>query len=229
VASPPCWCSRFCKRFGAVRCLVDVDLKIRAGEVVALVGEERRPEDDAGQVISGSSRRQAASLAGPAGPAPAPARRPAWASPPSTRNLAMCGNLDVVGTLPRREIHRAGLLTKSRWSATPRPAERAVPRRPRRTRPGSDLSGGQRQTVAIPVPARQTQTPAVDEPTRRWASTSQRLLDLIRSCATAAGVLLISPTWRHQRRSRTVRCCRLGEQRFFDVNTTPQETDPRRP
>ena len=100
------------KRFAAVQALVDVELEIRGGEVVALVGDNAAGKSTLVKVISGvgPADRGVIEWRG----APIQIRRPQDAQllgiATVYQDLALCDNLDVVGNLfLGREIHRLGI------------------------------------------------------------------------------------------------------------------------
>ncbi|MDX6353937.1 MAG: D-xylose transport system ATP-binding protein, partial [Streptomyces sp.] len=174
-----------CKRFGAVRALVDVELKIRAGEVVALVGENAAGKSTLVKVISGVTPADQGSIAWQG--RPVQIRRPhdAQAMGIATvyQDLAMCGNLDVVGNLfLGREIHRAGLLDEVEMERRTRDQLTALSLGvPDVRAPVATLSGGQRQTVAISRSLLgKPKLLLLDEPTASLGvDQANRLLDVI--------------------------------------------------
>jgi D-xylose transport system ATP-binding protein len=221
-----------CKRFGAVRALVDVELKIRAGEVVALVGENASGKSTLVKVISGVTTADQGSITWQG--RPVQIRRPhdAQALGIATvyQDLAMCGNLDVVGNLfLGREIHRAGLLDEVEMERRTRDQLNALSLGvPDVRAPVASLSGGQRQTVAISRSLLgEPKLLLLDEPTASLGvDQANRLLDLIEKLRDGGlGVLLISHNMGDIKAiADQVAVLRLGRNNgFFDVNTTPQE------
>jgi len=221
-----------CKRFGAVRALVDVELRIRAGEVVALVGENSAGKSTLVKVISGVVPADQGSIAWQG--RPVQLRRPhdAQALGIATvyQDLAMCGNLDVVGNLfLGREIHRAGLLDEVEMERRTRDQLNALSLGvPDVRAPVASLSGGQRQTVAISRSLLgKPKLLLLDEPTASLGvDQANRLLDLIEKLRDGGlGVLLISHNMGDIKAiADQVAVLRLGRNNgVFDVNTTPQE------
>jgi D-xylose transport system ATP-binding protein len=221
-----------CKRFGAVRALVDVELKIRAGEVVALVGENAAGKSTLVKVISGVTTADRGSITWQG--RPVQIRRPHDAQDLGIatvyQDLAMCGNLDVVGNLfLGREIHRAGLLDEVEMERRTRDQLNALSLGvPDVRAPVASLSGGQRQTVAISRSLLgKPKLLLLDEPTASLGvDQANRLLDLIEKLRDGGlGVLLISHNMGDIKAiADQVAVLRLGRNNgFFDVNTTPQE------
>lgn len=221
-----------CKRFGAVRALVDVELEIRAGEVVALVGDNAAGKSTLVKLISGVAPADRGTIAWQGRSVRIRRPRDAQALGIATvyQDLALCGNLDVVGNLfLGREIHRTGILDEVEME--------------RRTRemlstlsigsldvcaPVASLSGGQRQTVAILRSLLgKPKLLVLDEPTASLGvEQAARLLDLIEEMRDGGlGVLLISHNMGDIKAiADQVAVLRLGRNNgFFDVNTTPQE------
>ena len=142
------------KTFGAVAALTDVDLDVAAGQVVAIVGRQRRRQVDAGQGARRASTPPDAgtiTFEGREVPIPTPARGPA------TRDRhRLPGPRAVREPQRHREpVPRAGAppaAAQRRRDGGPLlgAAARSCRRRSRRVRiPVASLSGGQRQTVAI--------------------------------------------------------------------------------
>ncbi|MFI1092624.1 ATP-binding cassette domain-containing protein [Streptomyces sp. NPDC020917] len=221
-----------CKRFGAIRALVDVELEIRAGEVVALVGDNASGKSALVKVISGVTPADQGTVAWQG--RDVQIRRPYDAQSLGIatvyQDLALCGNLDVTGNLfLGREIHHAGVIDDVEMERRTRELlsslsiggldERA---------PVASLPGGQRQIVAI---ARSLlgspKLLVLDEPTASLGvDQANRLLDLIEELRDSGlGVLLISHNMGDIKAiADQVAVLRLGRNNgVFDVNTTPQE------
>ena len=188
-----------CKRFGAVAALTDVDLDIRAGEVVAVVGDNGAGKSTLVKTITGAVPADAGVIAWQGRPVdirtPHEAQRLGIAA--VYQDLALCKNLDVVGNLfLGRELHRFGVLKQSEME---RRSRRLVDdlsiRIPRLRMPVTSLSGGQRQAVAI---ARCLNTDPelaiLDEPTAALGGEQvATVLDLItRLRDQGRGVILVS-------------------------------------
>ncbi|EFL28430.1 MULTISPECIES: ATP-binding cassette domain-containing protein [Streptomyces] len=233
MAAPPLLTLRgVSKRFGGVQALVDVDLQIRAGEVVALVGDNGAGKSTLVKVIAG---------VGPADQGvieweghTVQIRRPhdaqALGIAAVYQDLAMCESLDVVGNLfLGREVHRAGILDEVEMERRARELMHTLSIRiPDVRAPVAILSGGQRQAVAISRSL--LGAPKVlllDEPTAALGveQTSQ-LLDLIEELRDRGlGVLLISHNMGDIKAvADRVAVLRLGRNNgLFEVPTTTQE------
>jgi D-xylose transport system ATP-binding protein len=141
------------KRYGAVQALTDVDLDVRSGEVVALVGDNGAGKSTLVKVISGAVAADSGTIM--FGDEPVRINRPhdAQALGITTvfQDLALCENLDVVANL------FLGVETR-KWSvlgevAMERSARALLAsldvRSPDVRAPVALLSGGQRQSGAI--------------------------------------------------------------------------------
>ncbi|MEU1181251.1 ATP-binding cassette domain-containing protein [Streptomyces sp. NPDC005820] len=220
------------KRFAAVQALVDVELEIGVGEVVALMGDNAAGKSTLVKVISG---------AGPAdrgviewlGSATA-IRRPQDARllgiATVYQDLAMCDNLDVVGNLfLGREIHRLGILDEVEMERRTRELLHTLSIRIPDVRiPVAALSGGQRQVVAITRSLLGApRLLLLDEPTASLGvEQTGQLLDLIEELRDRGlGVLLISHNMGDIKAvADRVAVLRLGRNNgFFDVDTASQE------
>ncbi|MDT9591713.1 ATP-binding cassette domain-containing protein [Nocardioides zeae] len=188
------------KRFGAVQALADIDLRVGAGEVVALVGDNGAGKSTLVKIISGVYQPDAGtieldgrrvSIGGP---------RAAQALGIATvfQDLALCDNLDVVANLfLGRERVQGGVvldevgMEQEAW----RLLRRLSAKIPSVRIPIASLSGGQRQTVAI---ARSlVGDPGIvllDEPTAALgvAQTAEVLALVRRLRETGLGVILVS-------------------------------------
>ncbi|MBZ4317897.1 ATP-binding cassette domain-containing protein [Streptomyces sp. SCA2-4] len=220
------------KRFGAVQALTDVELEIRPGEVVALVGDNGAGKSTLVKTI--------------AGVAPADDGVIEWEGRPVTidrphtaqelgiatvyQDLALCDNLDVVGNLfLGREISRAGVLDEVEMERRARELLATLSIRIPSVRiPVAALSGGQRQTVAI---ARsllgEPKVVILDEPTAALGvEQTAQVLDLVeRLRERGLGVILISHNMADvQAVADRVAVLRLGRNNgVFAVRTTSQE------
>jgi D-xylose transport system ATP-binding protein len=220
------------KHFAAVQALVDVELEVRAGEVVALVGDNAAGKSTLVKVISG---------AGPADKgviewegSTVQIRRPQDAQHLGIatvyQDLAMCGNLDVVGNLfLGREIHRFGLLDEVEMERRTRELLKTLSIRIPDVRvPLATLSGGQRQVIAITRSFLSApRLLMLDEPTASLGfEQTNQLLDLIEELRDrGSGVLLISHNMGDIKAvADRVAVLRLGRNNgLFNVSTTSQE------
>jgi D-xylose transport system ATP-binding protein len=140
------------KHFGAVSALTDIDLDVRAGEVVALVGDNGAGKSTLVKVLAGVHQPSAGTMEFQG--------RPVTAADPSAslslgiatvfQDLALCENLDVVANIflgqeisPLRMDEVA--MENRAWTLLKELSARI----PSVRIPVASLSGGQRQTVAI--------------------------------------------------------------------------------
>ncbi|MFH0518400.1 ATP-binding cassette domain-containing protein [Streptomyces sp. M41] len=221
-----------CKRYGVVEVLDDIELEVRAGEVVALLGDNGAGKSTLIKVISGvaPADRGVIEWEGRA----VHIRRPHDARDLGIatvyQDLALCGNLDVVGNLfLGREIRRYGFLDEvemeRRTSALLDRLTRGIPDL---RAPVVSLSSGQRQTVAI---ARSLlgdpRILLLDEPTAALGiEQTGEVLDLVEQLRDRGmGVLLISHNLGDVKAlADRAAVLRLGRNNgFFDVNTASQE------
>ncbi|QFR02803.1 sugar ABC transporter ATP-binding protein [Streptomyces phaeolivaceus] len=220
------------KRFAAVQALVDVELEIRAGEVVALVGDNAAGKSTLVKVISGvgPADKGVIEWEGRAVQIRRPQDAQLLGIAAVYQDLAMCGNLDVVGNLfLGREIHRFGVLDEVEMERRTRELLRTLSIRIPDVRvPLATLSGGQRQVVAI---TRSFVTAPrlllLDEPTASLGlEQTNQLLDLIEELRDrGTGVLLISHNMGDIKAvADRIAVLRLGRNNgVFDVSTTSQE------
>lgn len=154
MSAPPVLALRgVSKSFGAVRALVDVDLDVHAGEVIAIIGDNGAGKSTAIKVLAGDVVPDSGHIevdgvrTGHATPAAARAAGIATVY----QDLALCENLDVVeNVFLGNERVRAGLLDevemeRRAWELLGQLAVRV----PSLRVPVGVLSGGQRQAVAI--------------------------------------------------------------------------------
>jgi len=220
------------KRFGAVQALMDVELEIHDGEVVALVGDNGAGKSTLVKVI--------------AGVAPADQGVIQWQGrtvrinrPQDAHNLgiatvfqdlALCDNLDVVGNLfLGREMSRVGVLDEVEMERRARELLDALAiRMPSVRIPVASLSGGQRQTVAISrALLGDPKVLLLDEPTAALGvEQTAQLLDLIEHLRERGhGVLLVTHNLADVKAvADQVAVLRLGHNNgYFDVRTTSHE------
>jgi D-xylose transport system ATP-binding protein len=233
VAYPPVLALRgVSKRFGGVHALVDVELQLRAGEVVALVGDNGAGKSTLIKVISGvgPADKGVIEWEGRLVQIKRPHDAQALGIATVYQDLAMCGNLDVVGNLfLGREIDRIGILDEVEMERRARELMRtlSIPIPDVRV-PFAALSGGQRQAVAISRSLMgKPKVLLLDEPTASLGvEQTSHLLDLVEQMRDRGlAVLLISHNMGDIKAvADRVAVLRLGRNNgLFDVNTTPQE------
>ena len=186
------------KTFGAVRALTNVNLEVRAGEIVALVGDNGAGKSTLIKVLSGVQGADSGAIEfkGQHVTIDSPAKARELGIATIYQDLALCDNLDVVANLflgreegrffmseEAMERHAWGLL---RQLSARIPSVRV---------PIASLSGGQRQTVAIARAL--VGDPALvilDEPTAALGvEQTAEVLNLVRRLRDQGlGVILIS-------------------------------------
>jgi D-xylose transport system ATP-binding protein len=220
------------KRFAAVQALVDVELEIAAGEVVALMGDNAAGKSTLVKVISGVGPADRGVIEWQGSPVQITRPQDAQVLGIATvyQDLAMCGNLDVVANLfLGREIHRLGVLDEVEMERRTRELLHTLSVRiPDVRAPLATLSGGQRQVVAITrLFLGSPRLLLLDEPTASLGvEQTGQLLDLIEELRDQGiGVLLISHNMGDIKAvADRVAVLRLGRNNGqFDVNTTSQE------
>ncbi|MFF8289541.1 ATP-binding cassette domain-containing protein [Streptomyces sp. NPDC016309] len=233
MAAPPLLALKgVSKRFGAVRALADIDLEIRAGEVVALVGDNGAGKSTLVKVIAGVDAADRGTIEWEGRPVHLTRPHDAQALGIATvhQDLALCDNLDVVGNLfLGREIHRVGVLDEVEMERrTLGLLDSFAIRMPSVRVPVASLSGGQRQTVAISRSLLgEPRLVLLDEPTAALGiEQTARVLDLVdRLRERGLGVLLISHNMGDVKAvADWIAVLRLGRNNgFFDVTTTSHE------
>ena len=196
------------KHYGGVVALDSVDLTIRRGEVVALIGDNGAGKSTLVKVLCGAVRPDEGEILhrGDGGLVRSSARTPARLGIETVhQDLALVPALDVAANLylGREQVRR--------WRlgpfGTPRPARhgaqrRGSPARSRHLTPAAHgqrvdrLSGGQRQAIAIARAATwASDVLFMDEPTAALGvEQSQAVLDLARRLAErGTAVVLITP------------------------------------
>jgi D-xylose transport system ATP-binding protein len=233
VAFPPVLALRgISKRFGGVQALLDVELELRAGEVVALAGDNGAGKSTLIKVISGVSPADRGVIEWEGGLVHIKRPHDAHVLGIATvyQDLAMCDNLDIVGNLfLGREIDRVGVLDEVEMERRARELMRTLSIRiPDVRMPVAALSAGQRQAVAISRALMGSpKVLLLDEPTAALGvEQTSHLLDLIEQVRDRGmAILLISHDMGNIKAvADRVAVLRLGRNNgFFDVNTASQE------
>ncbi|MCG2799200.1 MAG: ATP-binding cassette domain-containing protein [Cellulomonas sp.] len=220
-------------RFGAVEALVGIDLAVQAHEVVALVGDNGAGKSTLAKIISGV-------LVPDAGLVEIDGEQVTLGSPSVAlemgvatvfQDLAVCENLDVTANIfLGRELRTSnGLLDEGQMEHLTREVlQRLRARVPSVRTPLSQLSGGQRQAVAI---ARtligDPRIVVLDEPTAALSvvQTAEVLTHIERLRDLGLGVILISHNMNDVRAvSDRVEVLRHGRNNgSFDAGTASYE------
>ena len=146
------------KRFGAVLALDQVNFEINAGEVVALVGDNGAGKSTLTKIIAGVFQPNSGTISFEGRPAHIGSPEDASALGIATvyQDLALCDNLDVVANLFLGRERASGLpgslgsLSEEEMERQTRDVLQSLSVKiPSVRRPVSDLSGGQRQSVAV--------------------------------------------------------------------------------
>ena len=146
------------KRFGAVLALDQVDFEVYAGEVVALVGDNGAGKSTLTKIIAGVYQPNAGTIRFAGRPAHIGSPEDASALGIATvyQDLALCDNLDVVANLFLGRERATGLpgglgsLSEEEMERRTRDVLQTLSVKiPSVRRPVADLSGGQRQSVAV--------------------------------------------------------------------------------
>lgn len=190
--------SKVSKKFGAVSALTDIDLEVRAGEVIALVGDNGAGKSTLVKILAGVHQPTSGSVeyCGQSVTLNSPGKALELGIATVFQDLALCENLDVVANLflgqelQPYQLDEVSMEVRA-WTLLKELAARI----PSVREPIASLSGGQRQTVAI---ARSLLTnPKIvmlDEPTAALgvAQTAEVLNLIDRLRERGLGVIIIS-------------------------------------
>ena len=220
-----------CKQFGAVSALTDIDLDVKAGEVVALVGDNGAGKSTLVKVLAGVHQPTSGTMTFMGKPVNLSGPGEALSLGIATvfQDLALCENLDVVANIfLGRELGPYGLdevtMEIKAWTLLNELAARI----PSVREPIASLSGGQRQTVAI---ARslllEPKLIMLDEPTAALgvAQTAEVLNLIERVRDRGLGVIMISHNMEDVRAvADRIVVLRLGRNNgVFYPDTSPQD------
>ncbi|MFJ1753562.1 ATP-binding cassette domain-containing protein [Kitasatospora sp. NPDC088134] len=221
------------KRFGAVQALTDIELEVRPGEVVALVGDNGAGKSTLVKTIAGVNQPDEGVIEWQGRPVSIHRPQDAQQLGIATvyQDLALCDNLDVVGNLfLGRELKQFGLVLDevAMEQRSRQLLDSLSIRIPSVRIPIASLSGGQRQVVAI---ARaligSPEVVILDEPTAALGvEQTAQVLDLVeRLREQNLGVILISHNMADVMAvADTVAVLRLGRNNgVFDKRSTNQE------
>ncbi|MGX1135133.1 D-xylose transport system ATP-binding protein [Streptomyces glaucescens] len=221
-----------CKNYGGLRALVDVDLEVRSGQVVALMGDNGAGKSTLVKVISGVAPADAGGIEWEGHEVslarPHDAQRLGIAT--VYQDLALCDGLDVVGNVfLGRELRRRGALDEVAMERRTRQLMDALSLHvPDLRVPVATLSGGQRQSVAISrALLGDPRLVVLDEPTASLGiRQSSHFLDLVEKLRErGVGVLLVSHNLGDVKAvADWAVVLRLGRNNgYFDVNLTSQD------
>ncbi|MFV0252798.1 MAG: ATP-binding cassette domain-containing protein [Beutenbergiaceae bacterium] len=189
------------RRYGAVEALTDVEMSVRAGEVVAIVGDNAAGKSTLAKVVAGVLRPDAGliEIDGDLVSIPTPQAAQRLGIATVFQDLAVAENLDVTANLYLgRERRRASgyVLAEAEMEATARDKLRELGARiPSVRTPLAELSAGQRQAVAIArTLIAEPRIVVLDEPTASLsvAQTAEVLTHIERLRELGIGVLFIS-------------------------------------
>lgn len=187
------------KRFRAVEALVDADLVVHHREVVALVGDNAAGKSTLARIVCGVYTPDSGTIAldGEVTQIPTPTSAFRQGVAAVFQELALAENLDVVANIfLGHEVVRGGLMDNDQMDRLARSyLDQLGGGIPRLHAPVSELSGGQRQCVAIArTLVGSPRVVVLDEPTASLsvAQTAQVLNYIEHLREIGVGVILIS-------------------------------------
>jgi D-xylose transport system ATP-binding protein len=199
VTAPVLALTGISKQFGSVRALSEVDLKVWAGEVVALVGDNGAGKSTLVKVIAGVGPADSGEIRWQGNPVSIGKPYDATALGIATiyQDLSLCDNLDVVANLfLGHETVRFGVLDEIGMERAAQEQLRSLKvKLPNLRVPVLTLSGGQRQSVAIArARLRSPKLVILDEPTAALSvKQTDQVLGLIEELRDQGlGVILIT-------------------------------------
>jgi D-xylose transport system ATP-binding protein len=188
------------KTFGSVQALTEVDLEVRSGEVMALVGDNGAGKSTLVKTIAGTHTADSGEILFEGEPVsihgPKDASR--LGIEVVYQDLALCDNLDVVQNMYLgRELNRWQVLNEAEMAERTATTLKtlAVTTIPSILRPVATLSGGQRQSVAVAKAVQwNSKLVILDEPTAALgvAQTEQVLALVRRLGEQGLAVIIIS-------------------------------------
>ncbi len=191
------------KTFGSHQALRGVDLDIRAGECLGLIGDNAAGKSTLSKVISGTYIPDEGQIE-------MEGKKVRFATPSEARDLhiemvyqdlSLCDHVDVVGNLfLGRELKRGPFLDQPRMLAEAEKMLAALEIRiPRLTAKVEKLSGGQRQAIAIARAASfEPKVLLMDEPTSALAVAEVEAVLALINRVKARGVAVVLVTHRMQ-------------------------------
>ncbi|MFB7939751.1 ATP-binding cassette domain-containing protein [Streptomyces sp. NPDC056049] len=220
------------KSFGAVRALTGVDLEIRAGEVVAVMGDSGAGKSTLVKVIAGVEPADEGSFSwkGHAVDLTRPQHSQNLGISAVYQDLSLCDNLDVVGNIfLGGELRRFGFLDEMEMGRRTRGLLDSLSIRiPDARVPVASLSSDQRQIVAIArALLREPELILLDEPAQAMSTQqTNKFLDTVEGLRDRGlGILFISHTMGDIKAvADRVAVLRLGRSNgVFNVHTASQE------
>jgi D-xylose transport system ATP-binding protein len=188
------------KSFGSVQALSGVDMEVRSGEVMALVGDNGAGKSTLVKCIAGTHSADSGQIMfeGREVSIHGPKDAARLGIEVVYQDLALCDNLDVVQNMYLgREIHRFQILNEAAMEQTTSATLKSLAVTTIRSvrQPVATLSGGQRQSVAVAKAVQwNSKLVILDEPTAALgvAQTEQVLALVNRLAEQGLAVVLIS-------------------------------------
>ena len=220
------------KRFGGVEALVEIDLTVHRGEVVALVGDNAAGKSTIARIVSGVYPPTSGRIRLDGEDVIIPSTSAANQLGVATvfQELALCENLDVAANIfLGREMVSGGMMDEGDMEARARDYLKMLNSRiPDVHTPLYQLSAGQRQCVAIArTLVADPRLVVLDEPTASLSvsQTAEVLTHIQRIRDLGIGVILISHNLTDVRAvADRIEVLRHGRNNgSFDARTTPYE------
>ena len=222
------------KSFGAVQALDGVDLEVREGEVMALVGDNGAGKSTLIKCVAGIHTIDAGEIRFDGEPVQVSGPKDAAALGIEVvyQDLALCENLDIVQNMfLGREQLKTRLLDEDAMAAAARKTLAGLSVRTVTSvrHLVSQLSGGQRQTVAIARAVLwNSRVVLLDEPTAALGvAQTEQVLQLVRNLAEKGlGVVLISHNMNDVLQVSDRVCAMFLGRIAADIEVTPATTTP---